>query len=83
MAQFITRAVGTDVGIGHPLSSCTNTINTFRLPPAVESSLMAGLGDDTTVVLVDTPGFNATNRYDFETMGMLMEWLENLLVPSR
>ena len=83
MAQFISRAVGADVGIGHSLSSCTSTINPFRLPPAVEGSPMAGLGDNTKVVLVDSPGFNATSRLDSETMEMLMTWLNTMLVLSR
>jgi len=83
LAQFITRAVGTDVGIGHSLSSCTSSINTFRLPLAVEGSPRAGLRNNTKVVLADTPGFNDTNRSDSETMDMLKKWLKNTLVLSR
>jgi len=69
-----------DVGVGDLLTSCTTTINAFRLPPATEGPL-ASLGD-TRVVLVDTPGFDDTHKPDYEIFGMVAKWLKNVSVPG-
>ena len=72
--------MGVDIGIDHGLATYTNTINTYRLPPAVEDSPMACLGDNTKVVLVDTPGLDHTNKADYEIFEMIATWLKTLYV---
>ena len=72
---------GVDVGIGNSLTSCTSTINTFRLPPPVEGSHLACLGT-AKVVLVDTPGFDDTNKPDYEVFEMVAQWLKDVFVIS-
>jgi len=67
-----------DAGVGNSLTSCTSTINTFRLPHAVEGPL-GSLGD-AKVVLVDTPGFDDTNKPDYEIFEMVAKWLKNVSV---
>ena len=79
--QFISKAVGVDVGIGGSLASCTSTIDTFRLPSPIEGSPLAFLGD-TKVVFVDTPGFDDTNKPDYEIFEMVAQWLKNVSVMS-
>ena len=69
-----------DTGVGHSLTSCTTTINTFRLPSAVKGPL-GSLGD-TKVVLVDTPGFDDTNKPDCQIFEMVAEWLKNVSVTA-
>ena len=77
--QFISKAMGIDVGIGNSLASCTSTINTFRLPPPVKGSPLACLGT-AKVVLVDTPGFDDTNKPDYEIFAMVAQWLKDVSV---
>ena len=54
------------------LTSCTSTINTFRLPPNVEGPLASP--GDTKVVLVETPGFDDMRKADYEIFSMVTQW---------
>ncbi|KAI6156271.1 hypothetical protein EDD17DRAFT_1055290 [Pisolithus thermaeus] len=52
------------MGVGHSLISCTSEIKATKFE--VEGS---------SVVLVDTPGFNGTNKSDREVLKLISDWL--------
>jgi predicted GTPase len=53
--------------VGHDLESCTAEVSMVRI-------------DD--VILVDTPGFDDTNKTDREILTMIADWLTNTYVYS-
>ncbi|KAI1420349.1 hypothetical protein F5Y12DRAFT_773673 [Xylaria sp. FL1777] len=64
-SSFISDCTGQeDVQIGHDLASCTNSVAIFR------SELQ-----DRDVYLIDTPGFDDTNREDVEVLTAVTHYL--------
>ncbi|KAI1747908.1 hypothetical protein F4782DRAFT_519368 [Xylaria castorea] len=64
-SSFIADCTGReDAQIGHDLASCTNSVAIFR------SEL-----HDRDVYLIDTPGFDDTNREDVETLTAVAHYL--------
>jgi len=69
-SSFITMASGSSsnlAGVGHTLQSCTSEISIVRV-----QSVELGIN----VVLVDTPGFDDTNRSDVDILKMVSKWLK-------
>jgi GTP-binding protein EngB required for normal cell division len=83
-SSFISKCCGQDIPVGHTLQACeldyivspcclhyTYTIigtSTVTVYPCITNP-------DTTVYLVDTPGFDDTNRSDTEVLRELATWL--------
>ncbi|KAF8157122.1 P-loop containing nucleoside triphosphate hydrolase protein [Crassisporium funariophilum] len=65
-STFINIATGLDTKVGHNLESGTRIINPVRL------SFPEDGGRD--IVLVDTPGFDDTNKTDAEILAMITAW---------
>lgn len=63
-STFISRCIGRDAQIGHDLRSCTESLGIFRFSHE---------GRD--VYLIDTPGFNDTERSDEETLRCIAHFL--------
>ncbi|KAJ4205381.1 hypothetical protein NW759_014607 [Fusarium solani] len=63
-STFISRCTGKDATIGHGLNSCTSSIDVFQFTQ-----------NGRRVYLVDTPGFNDTNRPDIDTLRILATYL--------
>ncbi|KAI6102047.1 P-loop containing nucleoside triphosphate hydrolase protein [Pisolithus croceorrhizus] len=64
-SSFIANATKREgMGVGHSLISCTSEIKATKFE--VEGS---------SVVLVDTPGFNGTNKSDREVLKLISDWL--------
>ncbi|KAJ5145889.1 uncharacterized protein N7515_000453 [Penicillium bovifimosum] len=63
-STFVGRCTGEDVTVGHGLNSCTSAIDVFDFDC-----------NGHRVYLIDTPGFNDTNRSDIETLGVLATYL--------
>ncbi|KAK0614021.1 P-loop containing nucleoside triphosphate hydrolase protein [Immersiella caudata] len=63
-STFISHFSDTAI-IGNDLESCTSTISIH--PIAL---------DDETIFLIDTPGFDDTNRTDTDILGEIATWLE-------
>ncbi|KAH7010113.1 P-loop containing nucleoside triphosphate hydrolase protein, partial [Ilyonectria destructans] len=63
-STFVARCTGHAVTVGHGLYSCTNSIDVFKF------SLKGR-----NIYLIDTPGFNDTNRSDIDTLGILAAYL--------
>ncbi|RDL31499.1 p-loop containing nucleoside triphosphate hydrolase protein [Venustampulla echinocandica] len=62
---FISKATGrTDLKIGHGLSSCTQDISVAHLE-------MQGK----KIALIDTPGFDDTNKTDAEVLGLIATYM--------
>ncbi|EHK42553.1 hypothetical protein TRIATDRAFT_137421 [Trichoderma atroviride IMI 206040] len=57
-STFISLLTGEDVGIGHNLQSCTTDVGVYNF----------NYKDRHTVYLLDTPGFDDTNRPDSEIL---------------
>jgi hypothetical protein len=53
--------------VGHNLASCTSKISVFRL-----SLPDLGISD---ICLVDSPGFDDTNKSDLEVFTIISDWL--------
>ena len=73
-AQFIgvaTKHAYSDVG--HGLESYTSEI---RAVPYVRPNQK----DDSRYILVDTPGFDDTNKSDTEILSMIAQWLKTTYV---
>ncbi|KDR82098.1 hypothetical protein GALMADRAFT_60058 [Galerina marginata CBS 339.88] len=66
-STFISVATGFGMDIGHSLQSCTTEINLVRL--TIDG--LAGF----SLVLVDTPGFDDTNKSDSDILKMISDWL--------
>ncbi|KPM46150.1 hypothetical protein AK830_g255 [Neonectria ditissima] len=63
-STFVGRCTGNDVVVGHGLHSCTKSIGVFDFEL-----------EGRRVYLVDTPGFNDTDRSDTETLSILARHL--------
>jgi hypothetical protein len=63
-STFIGECTGNDVTVGHGLYSCTQGIDVFGFTTSGR-----------TTYLVDTPGFNDTDRSDTETLEVLASYL--------
>ncbi|KAL3460002.1 hypothetical protein BJX64DRAFT_290652 [Aspergillus heterothallicus] len=72
-STFVARCTGNDVSVGHGLYSCTNTIDSYSytIPPDTRK----GHVRPRRIHLIDTPGFNDTNRPDIETLKTLAAYL--------
>jgi predicted GTPase len=64
-------ATGKDVIIGHDLESCTADIQEIDVQI-----------DEKTVTLIDTPGFDDTNKSDTEILTVIANYLESRCVLS-
>jgi predicted GTPase len=69
LVQFIDVLTG-QIGerTGHLLESCTTSVQAI----VVENYIDSGAN----LVMVDTPGFDDTNKPDTEILSMISEWLE-------
>ncbi|KAJ5102660.1 hypothetical protein N7532_003189 [Penicillium argentinense] len=65
-SSFVARCTDKDVTVGHGLYSCTSDIDAYSyiIP-----------GQNRCIHLIDTPGFNDTNRSDIETLSVLASYL--------
>ncbi|KAK4155081.1 P-loop containing nucleoside triphosphate hydrolase protein [Chaetomidium leptoderma] len=63
-STFIETVTGREAGVGDSLASATSTINAFEL-----------IHKNTRYVLIDTPGFNDTERPDTEITTLILDWL--------
>ncbi|KDQ53012.1 hypothetical protein JAAARDRAFT_39726 [Jaapia argillacea MUCL 33604] len=59
---------------GKSLKSCTDKVQAVQLPPALVTRHLPGTTE--RVVLVDTPGFDDTNKTDMDILNMIGIWLE-------
>ncbi|KAL2797404.1 hypothetical protein BJX66DRAFT_335022 [Aspergillus keveii] len=64
-SSFISRCSGKVVKVGHQLEACTTHVDVY----AYEVSPVQ------TVYLIDTPGFDDTNRSDTEVLKEIARWL--------
>ncbi|KAH7909051.1 hypothetical protein BJ138DRAFT_1156161 [Hygrophoropsis aurantiaca] len=68
-STFINIATGSECAIvGHNLDSCTQDIAAFTFPHPNDSNR--------NIVFVDTPGFDDSNRTDYDILRDLSRWLE-------
>jgi GTPase Era involved in 16S rRNA processing len=68
MEQFINIAAGETVAaVGHSLESCTQDIRAFSCSRPGSSG--------SKVVFVDTPGFDVSERTDYDVLKAIAEWL--------
>ncbi|KAJ5081175.1 hypothetical protein N7456_013413 [Penicillium angulare] len=67
-STFIAEVTGQRVQIGHNLVSCTAECTSYE----------CRLDDQNTVTLVDTPGFNDTNRLDLDILKCITTYLMDL-----
>ncbi|KAI6110227.1 P-loop containing nucleoside triphosphate hydrolase protein [Pisolithus thermaeus] len=58
------KGVGHDEGVGHDLTSFTSDIKATKLE-----------FEKSSVVLVDTPGFNDTKKSDLDILNLISDWL--------
>ncbi|MCJ1435575.1 hypothetical protein MMC27_004949 [Xylographa pallens] len=65
-SSFISKLTGKDLRIGHGLQSCTSEIE--------EVQCKIGLCN---VTLVDTPGFDDSNRSDTEILSLIASWMKD------
>ncbi|KAI1271868.1 hypothetical protein F5Y07DRAFT_381607 [Xylaria sp. FL0933] len=66
-SSLISLCIDQEIAIGHDLESCTQDVKTYVLH---HPKLRSG-----RVYLVDTPGFDDTNRKDAEILRILATWL--------
>ncbi|KAJ3571941.1 hypothetical protein NP233_g3417 [Leucocoprinus birnbaumii] len=71
--QTVTRAFYSNNEVGHHLASATTNVSALRI--------IFRDDDKPNIVLVDTPGFDDTNRSDFEVLGEIARWLRVLGKP--
>ncbi|KAI4219269.1 MAG: hypothetical protein L6R36_008437 [Xanthoria steineri] len=64
-STFISKLTATEMKIGHNLNSCTQEVK--EVPCIVGNH---------HVILVDTPGFNDTNRSDTEILTAVADWMK-------
>ncbi|KAI0443047.1 hypothetical protein F4803DRAFT_550466 [Xylaria telfairii] len=64
-SSFISSCSEKDVKIGHDLNACTSTVTVYPYE----------LSPSRTAYLIDTPGFDDTNRSDAEVLGAIATWL--------
>ncbi|KAJ6014639.1 hypothetical protein N7540_009230 [Penicillium herquei] len=63
-STFVSRCSGRDVNVGHGLYSCTDSIDVFDFQ-----------WKGRRIYLIDTPGFNDTDRSDIDTLGIFATYL--------
>lgn len=68
-SSFIEVVTGIKGIVGHSLKSCTNEISVikFSVPEILDSD----------ICLVDTPGFDSTNKSEGDVLRMISDWLNN------
>ncbi|KAH8596541.1 hypothetical protein B0O99DRAFT_619267 [Bisporella sp. PMI_857] len=64
-SSFISLCSSKPVKIGHTLEACTSTVGVYAYD----------MLPDRTVYLIDTPGFDDTNRSDTEVLSEIASWL--------
>ncbi|RSL67661.1 hypothetical protein CEP53_002877 [Fusarium sp. AF-6] len=64
-SSFISTCSGKRVKIGHRLEACTTTVDVYPCT----------LFEDRTVYLIDTPGFDDTDKSDNEVLREIAAWL--------
>ncbi|KAL3479241.1 hypothetical protein BJX99DRAFT_86652 [Aspergillus californicus] len=64
-SSFISACSGRPVKIGHSLGACTSTVDVYAYVTSPHN----------TVYLIDTPGFDDTNRSDTEVLREIAAWL--------
>ncbi|CAG9940299.1 unnamed protein product [Clonostachys rosea f. rosea IK726] len=64
-SSFIALCSGQPVRIGHSLGACTSTVDVYAYD----------ISPDQTVYLIDTPGFDDTNKSDTEVLSEIAAWL--------
>ncbi|KAF7544072.1 hypothetical protein G7Z17_g10241 [Cylindrodendrum hubeiense] len=64
-SSFISLCSDQPVEIGHTLGACTSTVDVYAYD----------MSPDSTVYLIDTPGFDDTNRSDTEILREIATWL--------
>ncbi|KAF4462599.1 heterokaryon incompatibility [Fusarium albosuccineum] len=64
-STFISLCTGQDVPVGHKLHACTQDVAIYKCP----------LFPPADVYLVDTPGFDDTNRSDTDVLKEIATWL--------
>jgi predicted GTPase len=69
-AQFINKASGSNLLVGRSLESCTRDVQT-SLPFVVSGRI---------VTLIDTPGFDDTDRSDTAILNMIAAYLSKTYV---
>jgi GTPase Era involved in 16S rRNA processing len=74
LSKFIKTVAkdSTNIAVGHDLESCTSEISTVRL------SFPEHIAND--IVLVDTPGFDHTNKTETDILKMVADWLKTTYV---
>jgi len=70
--KFISTLLDRDIGVSHGLHSSTKQVLGFRCPRPLFSG--------TSVVLVDTPGFNDTDKSDAEIFDQIANWMAKMYV---
>jgi len=69
LQKFIEKATGTTGMAGHNLQSCTSEVSVIRLEyPGVN------------LCVVDTPGFDNTNKSDVDILRSVGKWLSTTYV---
>ncbi|CAG9978243.1 unnamed protein product [Clonostachys byssicola] len=63
-STFISRCTGKDTNISHGLFSCTDSLDVFDMR-----------WEGRRIYLIDTPGFNDTNRPEIDTLSVLATYL--------
>ncbi|KAL7933672.1 hypothetical protein V8C35DRAFT_327627 [Trichoderma chlorosporum] len=71
-SSFISMCAGKNVKIGHDLKSCTADVEDVEFM----------LNDRVCVHLIDTPGFDDTNRSDVEVLQNIAYWLSKSFVEG-
>ncbi|KAI9722134.1 MAG: hypothetical protein M1828_004948, partial [Chrysothrix sp. TS-e1954] len=64
-STFISQLCKEPIAIGHDLQACTSIVDVYPWK----------YDDDTTVYLIDTPGFDDTNRSDTQVLREIATWL--------
>ncbi|KAF9447814.1 kinase-like protein [Macrolepiota fuliginosa MF-IS2] len=67
-STFIQTTTGRANGVGHSLASCTSKVSAVRMR----------FSDNSSIVLVDTPGFDNTCFSNLEILNIIAEWLKNV-----
>jgi hypothetical protein len=66
--QLVQLLSGADFKIGHGLESCTDKV---EVTPAFDF-------EGYKIVLIDTPGFDDTNRSEKDILNEISKWLTNM-----
>lgn len=68
--QFIQKATDRSWNVGHSLQSHTSEVKAIRVL----------FSDGISLVLVDTPGFDDTNKSDLDILKIIAKWFEDVYV---